>query len=53
MNIPYHREKDCLLVWHRIACEKCGYPTGEARFSTVEEWINHEREFDLNLPEKE
>lgn len=51
MDIPYHRDKDCLLVWHRVACKECGYPPCEARFDNVEEWAHHEMEQQLAFME--
>ena len=43
MDIPYHRDHDCLLVWHRITCEKCDYLQNESRFDTIEAWYEHEK----------
>lgn len=35
--------EDCPLITKRIACDKCGYPAGEAMYADIEQWLedNH------------
>lgn len=32
------------LINRRIACPEAGYPVSEAKWATVEEWVDHMRE---------
>ena len=39
-----HRDKDCPLVARRIVCDECGYPYCDARYGSVEEFIEAQKE---------
>jgi hypothetical protein len=46
-NTLTHNDEHCGLVEHRIACESCGYPTAEALFETLDDYLGFKDE----LPE--